>query len=1757
MRASRNRHYAMIVLNLAIVAVVSVVFFLHESGTVRRWEIVSTYHLASANSAETAAHELALLQNDILAGAVTGDTTIRGGDETLTLATGDRLYRLSQTRQALAELQRKFALPELAYITALTDSAFVNFLDIVRNRKPLTLDQDLLDAIKVLDLRLHQLERLNLAAANSAAIPDNSLHAIGERTLLALFVVLVGLAGFVTTGIVRRLEAASVERAAAVVQMHEFSNSLDAFFAGAPAGMAVIDRDLNCTKWNDTLERISEKNVSDFQVGCRILDVLPLEDARALTLAFQHTFESGEPYLNMEISVPAKSGDGPNRHWVSSHFPIRGETGETEALGLVVTDVTEQRIVSDALKTTAENLENAQRIAKLGSWDWDILSNREEWSDQVFQVYGLKPGAFQPDGYSYLDYVHPDDRDAMLAAQEKARLEGTPLNIEYRSIGADGVERYLQAQGEIEFDANGSPVRMAGTLQDATERNLAEQELEDAFASLTHAQKLAKMGSWVWDLESGEVSGSEEMYRIYGLDPDGPPLTMDRFLECVHPDDAAGYQAAVRNSEEERRPYKVTYRVEHADGRTLIVEEQGEFTESRPDSMPLFRGTVQDVTEHRHMEQALRESEELFRGAFDQAAVGILLTETDGRFTRANPKMCEIFGYSTDELVGMTYLDVTHPDDIEASANAHDDLRKGKVENIPIEKRYLRKDGTVIWARVTISYMRDDEGNHLGNIGFVEDIDDRKKAERALAETTQNLAEAQRIGQIGSWELDSESGVLMWSDTNYRLLGLDPETFTPTYDALLEMIHPDDRESMIARNNQMIAGSTVEPIEYRVIRPNGETRILQSRGEIVRNADGTTRRIRGTVQDITERKRAEQALRDSEARLDAFFNQAPAGMVIYDSDGRYAKINEPFARVTGHSAEEVIGKKPSEVLLSPAFAKRVEEVNRKVLESGETVSDFEFSVHMADGGGLRTFDSTRFPIAGPSGKTVSAGAVALDITERRQAEEEAARAARYLDLLFKHSLTSFVLMDRDFNFIRVNDAYATADGKDPEFFPGKNHFDIYPSEARPLFEEVRDSGKPYQALAMAFEYAEHPERGTTWWDWTLIPVADADGVTELMVFSLNNVTERVQTELALHNSEERLDAFFNKAPISLGIVDSDHRYIKLNEALASMNGAAAEDHIGERPGDVMPPEKAVLVEDLLKRTLEHGESIDSEESIVPGPDGAFHYRVYTQFPLSGDPQKPDTVGVIVRDVTERRRVEQALQESEERLNAFFTDAPVGLGIIDSERRYLNLNETLARSNGLPVADHIGKAPSDLFPAEMAKMVESVMDRTLVDGQTVNDEAGAVTPGGKTQYWAFSQFPLPGDDKTRGALGVATVDITDLKEAQRELAVLADNLNESQRIAKLGSWVWNIEEDEEWWSDEIYRIRGMEINPKIESGYEYLDYMHPDDRERVGTALEKSLKDNLPYAVEYRVQHPDGHEIIFSEHAETEYDETGKPVCMRGTTQDITERKRIEEELAKLNSELETRVDERTAELRDAQAELVKSERLSTLGQLTATVSHELRNPLGAMRTSMYVVEKKTEGQSDSITRAIGRVNRSITRCDQIIDELLDYTRIRSLDIRAVPLDDWLADLLDEQAVPDDVEIRRKFGAPSVRAPADVDRLRRAVINVYENACHALTSPHHDATPRNRNLLTVETRVRKDRFEIVITDNGPGIPADLRQKVFEPLFSTKNFGVGLGLPTVAQIMEQHGGGINVSKNRGGGAKFSLWLPMMPVMEMSEA
>ena len=261
-----------------------------------------------------------------------------------------------------------------------------------------------------------------------------------------------------------------------------------------------------------------------------------------------------------------------------------------------------------------------------------------------------------------------------------------------------------------------------------------------------------------------------------------------------------------------------------------------------------------------------------------------------------------------------------------------------------------------------------------------------------------------------------------------------------------------------------------------------------------------------------------------------------------------------------------------------------------------------------------------------------------------------------------------------------------------------------------------------------------------------------------------------------------------------------------------------------------------------------------------------------------------------------------------------------------------------------------------------------------------------------------------------------------------------------------------------------------------------------------------------------------------------------------------ELQKVNERVITLNRDLADHMQK----LQAAQDEIIRKGKMAQLGQLTATVAHEIRNPLGAVRTAAFLIERKTKDQDIGIEAPLKRITNGIVRCDNIITELLDFARSKALQLEAVPVDDWIANLVEEEAqrLPQTVALECHLGLGDQRAEFDAGRMQRMLINLLTNASEAMVGKGDTPAPQriDNPRIVISSQLSPRGIEISVADNGPGISAHNLEKIREPLFTTKSFGVGLGIPAVEKILEQHGGGLDIETADDKGTTMTAWFPL---------
>lgn len=279
----------------------------------------------------------------------------------------------------------------------------------------------------------------------------------------------------------------------------------------------------------------------------------------------------------------------------------------------------------------------------------------------------------------------------------------------------------------------------------------------------------------------------------------------------------------------------------------------------------------------RQAELALKESEEMFRATFEQAAAGICHTDPQGKYLRVNQKMCDMLGFSREEFQTLSFQKIVHPDDLGEGICITGKLLSGEIDNYCSEKRYMNKDGRAIWANRTVSLVRDNAGRPKYFISVIEDITKRKKAEKALRESQQRYALAVEAGKVGVWDWNLHSGEIYLDPLLKGLLGYQDHEIDNHIETWSSLVHKEDRQAVQKASSDHLSGTApcFEAV-HRMYHKDGGVRWFQTSGNLVKNPEGVPGRMVGTHTDISERMQAEQELKKHRNQLEDLVKQRTA-----------------------------------------------------------------------------------------------------------------------------------------------------------------------------------------------------------------------------------------------------------------------------------------------------------------------------------------------------------------------------------------------------------------------------------------------------------------------------------------------------------------------------------------------------------------------------------------------------------------------------------------------------------------------------------------------------------------------------------------------------------------------------------------------------------------------------------------------------------------------------------------------------------------
>jgi PAS domain S-box-containing protein len=1282
--------------------------------------------------------------------------------------------------------------------------------------------------------------------------------------------------------------------------------------------------------------------------------------------------------------------------------------------------------------------------------------------------------------------------------------------------------------------------------QEITERKRAEKALRESESLYRLISENAADVIWKMNAVTGKftyVSPSVQKLRGYAPDevmkqPVNESLTPDSLkrvsdlLAVRIPQFLAQESGTVSFMDEVDQPRRDGSIVNTEVTTTYLRNERGEVE---------IIGVSRDITARKQAEDALRYSQTFMNSIIEHSPTSLWISDEKGTLIRMNRACREILQLRDEEVVGKyNIFNDNLVDEQGFMPLVRDVFEKGSAarfvisyDTAAVKSLELSQSARVV-LDVNISPILDPQGKVINAIIQHIDITERVQAEEALRENEQNLQilfETMSEGVALNEIIYDENGEMV----DYRILNVN-RAFYSTAD-----YRGSDVVGNVATN---LYGMSPEFIKefWKQHKEKNSTAYAEMYSPLdnhcffITTSPFINDRFVTSFFDITERKQAEQALRESESRLKFSQQVAHLGHWTWDTVANRVTWSDEMKRIFGLDPAVFDGDLGKVIAhaIHPDDREKVNQSNAVVITEQKPVP-MEYRVVWSDGSIHTVWAEAGEKIFGADGKILQLSGIVQDITARKQAEEKLRESEDRYRRLVENAPDIVYTFSNQRGGIYYSPRVEQVLGYSPE------HLYAHPMlwnesihlEDRPRIGEIlRDFevGKPFD-----IEYRIQDARGN--WRWLRDRSIGRDvGDGEVLIEGLaTDITERKMIENELREKTEELNRYFSSSLDLFCIADTDGYFRRLNPQWEKTLGYSLADLEGKRFLDFVHPEDVEVTLAAVSQ-LDKQQEVLNFENRYRCKDGSYRWIEWKSMPAG------KLIYAAARDITERRRAEASIAALALRNQTLLQTASDGIHMLDDQGNIVEANAAFCNMLGYTREEmsHLNVADWDAqwSSAELLAKVRELIAHPAVfetrqrrkDGTFLDVEINSV---GVT---------LEG----RAYLYAAARDVTERKQAEAKLRennkFLADLFEYNATVI----FVKDREGRYELVNRKYEEITGISREAII--GHTDADFFSAEVCAQYRASDVQVLESGKALEMEDFIDKPGGRQYLFTVkfplHAD---DGSFRGVC--GITNDITERKQVEAEILQLNANLEQRVEERTRELRDAQEKIVRQEKLSVLGQMAGSVGHELRNPLGVMSNAVYFLKMIQPDAPDKVKEYLDLIQKNIRISDKIVGDLLDFTRIKSVDRVPVSVSNLIRQTLERFPVPESVQVEIDVAPNLPQAYADPQHVIQILGNLVLNACQAMKDGGKLLILScAEESVQTESSITNHQLRITIRDTGSGIAPENMKKLFEPLFTTKTRGIGLGLAVSKKLIEANGGRIEVESELGRGSTFTIYLPV---------
>jgi len=1402
--------------------------------------------------------------------------------------------------------------------------------------------------------------------------------------------------------------------------------------------------------------------------------------------------------------------------------PIRSPEGEITGYIAIKRDVTELQAVEDSRRFLAAMVESSQDAIVAYTPQGTILT----WNHGAEVIFGFTAAETVGGPFSI---VAPPERRAGIEEYTQAALEDKALP-QRRGIGMrkDGSRFQVAVTSWAMRNPLGEATAISSIIRDVSKLHAAE-EAQALLASIVESSEDGISSCSLDGTITAWNRGAEALFgysreqivgkSVFLLAMPGREDRLRKILLTVAKGEAiAPFDTALRAKDGRDVPVSFSiFPVRNADGEIVGVS-----------------GIARDISSRLQAKRKLEESEELFRKVFAHAPIGICVSALDGRYLHANSAFCEMLGYSEEELLPRTWMELTHPDDLPISRSLGEWLLLAPGETITWKKRFLHRGGSIVWTHMRVSLVRDGEGNPLYTVVHVEDITESRKSAEALAESEARFRRIFDDSGSVMLLLDVESGRIV--DANYAAEDYYGYTREQMDGMSIGQINVQPEAEITAQRMRTLHEKQLR-LDFQHRLASGEVRDVEVYSSLI--DQGGKPIVFSIVHDVSERRRAEVELRDSEEKFLLLTNNIRELFWIMNGAGtEMLYLSSAFEHIWGLPREAVLGNvgKLMDAIHPGDREQAVQIVERQL--RGEC-TDFKFRV-LAPGGEERWILDRAIPIRDKDGRVARVVGFTEDITESKRAEAELIESEARFRKFFEENGSAMILIDpARRQLLDANLAAAKFYGYPREQMPGMSMASINIQSHAEILRERQcavDEGRPY------FNYRHRLASGE---------VRDVECYYSLMEVNgrsvqftvLHDVTDRKQGEERLREMTERLSLATRAGGVGVWSHDLATDRIVFDEQMCRLYGIEPGAFGGTMPewSNMVHPEDRQRLEQETRASREKDEVFTTEHRIV-WADGSIHH--IRAFALAQKDEEGHWVRVIGTnwDITAQKQAEMQLRESEERYRATFEQAAVGIIHTAIDGRFLLCNSRFAEIVGYSPAEILKLTFPEITPPEDVSASIQQLDR-LETGASAGWEKRYIRKDGSLT-WVRLTSSAQRDSQGRILHFITLVeDINARKQAESKLQEANDRLLLAGRAGGVGIFDFDLAQDVLVWDEQMFHLYGI---PKEKFGGAYETWrtgVHPDDRQRADEETQAALRGEKDFDTEFRVVWPDGSIHHIRALAMVKREAAGKPIHMIGTNWDITAQKQAAEALLESNRHLAEET------VRAGQLAEEASSANAAKSEFLANMSHEIRTPMnGILGITNLLLDTKLDETQRSYAGIVQECGESML---SLINNILDFSKVEAGKIELDQRDfDLLTTVEDLASV-----FAQRAQNKGLELLCDVDpaiprllrgdqlRLRQIVTNLLGNAIKFTPSGEVEL-----NVRVAEESEDSAWLRFAVRDTGIGIPQDKRGVLFTKFSQVDSSttrvygGTGLGLSISKQLVELMGGQIGVSSEDGKGSEF---------------